>query len=195
MEVFMGTIQSFAFNFAPSGWATCSGQTLGISQYQALFSLMGTYYGGNGQTNFMLPNLQGRLPLGQGNGLGLTPRVIGEVAGTENVTPTLNNLPTHTHTLASLSAATTLQLANPASNPASTPTAANSFIGTSGTGPGAANIYSDQIGASPVSLKGLSTTISGTISPAGNGLPMATMNPFLVINFSIALNGLFPTRN
>ncbi|CDF92469.1 MULTISPECIES: phage tail protein [unclassified Pseudomonas] len=195
MEVFMGTIQSFAFNFAPSGWALCSGQTLGVSQYQALFSLIGTYYGGNGQTNFMLPNLQGRQPLGQGNGLGLTPRVIGETSGTENVTATLNNLPNHTHTLTGITAATTLQLANPASNPLNTPTATNSFIGTSGTGPGAANIYSDQIGASPVPLKGVTTTVSGTVAPTGNGLPMAIMNPFLVINFSIALNGLFPSRN
>lgn len=195
MEVFMGTIQPFAFNFAPSGWALCYGQTLGIAQYQALFSLLGTYYGGNGQTNFMLPNLQGRLPLGQGNGLGLTPRVIGEVSGTENVTATLNNLPNHTHTLTGITANTTLQLANPASNPANTPSATNSFIGTSGTGPGSANIYSDQLGASPVTLQGVSTTVSGTVAPAGNGLPMAIMNPFLAINFSIALNGLFPSRN
>ncbi|UZE18210.1 MULTISPECIES: phage tail protein [Pseudomonas] len=195
MEVFMGTIQPFAFNFAPNGWALCYGQTLGISQYQALFSLLGTYYGGNGTTNFMLPNLQGRLPLGQGNGLNLTPRVIGEVSGTENVTATINNLPAHTHTLAGLTASTTLQLANPASNPVNTPTATNSFIGTSGTGPGSAAIYSDQIGASPVPVKGVSTSIDGTISPAGNGLPMAIMNPFLAVNFSVALNGLFPSRN
>ncbi|WHS60593.1 tail fiber protein [Pseudomonas sp. G2-4] len=195
MEVFIGTIQSFAFNFAPSNWALCNGQTLSLSQYQTLFALIGVTYGGNGQTTFMLPNLQGRLPLGQGTGLGLTPRVIGEVSGTENVTATLNNLPNHTHTLAGLVAATTLQLANPASNPVNTPTATNSFIGTSGTGPGSAAIYSDQIGASPVSLQGVSTTINGTISPTGNGLPMEVMNPFLAINFSIALQGYFPSRN
>lgn len=195
MEVFMGTIQPFAFNFAPSGWALCNGQTLSLAQYQALFSLLGVTYGGNGQTTFMLPNLQGRLPLGQGTGLGLTPRVIGEVSGTENVTATTNNLPNHTHLLTGISAATTLQLANPASNPVNTPTATNSFIGTSGTGPGSAAIYSDQIGASPVPLQGVSTTVSGTVSSTGNGLPMAVMNPFLAINFSIALNGLFPSRN
>ncbi|SCW96960.1 Microcystin-dependent protein [Pseudomonas sp. NFIX10] len=195
MEVFIGTIQSFAFNFAPRDWALCNGQTLSLSQYQTLFALIGVTYGGNGQTTFMLPNLQGRLPLGQGNGLGLTPRVIGEVSGTENVTPTLNNLPIHTHTLTGVTASTTLQLANPASNPVNTPTATNSFIGTSGTGPGSAAIYSDQIGASPVPLQGVSTTVSGTISPAGNGMPLAVMNPFLAINFSIALQGYFPSRN
>jgi len=195
MEVFMGTVQSFAFNFAPNGWALCNGQTLGISQYQALFSLLGTYYGGNGTTNFMLPNLQGRLPMAQGNGLGLTPRVIGEFSGTENVTATITNLPNHTHALSGLTAATTLQLASPASNPVTNPTATNSYIGASGGGPGSASIFSDAQGAAAVPLKGVATTVTGEISSAGNGLPMETMNPFLVLNFSIALNGLFPSRN
>ncbi|EPJ78032.1 MULTISPECIES: phage tail protein [Pseudomonas] len=195
MEVFIGTIQSFAFNFAPRDWALCNGQTLSLSQYQTLFALIGVTYGGNGQTTFMLPNLQGRLPLGQGNGLGLTPRVIGEVSGTENVSATLNNLPNHTHTLTGITASTTLQLANPASNPVNTPTATNSFIGTSGTGPGSAAIYSDQIGASPVPLQGVTTAVSGSVSATGNSMPMAVMNPFLAINFSIALQGYFPSRN
>jgi len=195
MEVFMGTVQSFAFNFAPNGWALCNGQTLGISQYQALFSLLGTYYGGNGTTNFMLPNLQGRLPMAQGNGLGLTPRVIGEFSGTENVTATITNLPNHTHALSGLTAATTLQLASPASNPVTNPTATNSYIGASGGGPGSASIFSDAQGAAAVPLKGVATTVTGEISSVGNGLPMETMNPFLVLNFSIALNGLFPSRN
>lgn len=195
MEVFMGTVQSFAFNFAPNGWALCNGQTLGISQYQALFSLLGTYYGGNGTTNFMLPNLQGRLPMAQGNGLGLTPRVIGESSGTETVTATITNLPNHTHALSGLTATTTLQLASPASNPVTNPTATNSYIGASGGGPGSASIYSDAQGAAAVPLKGVATTVTGEISSAGNGLPLETMNPFLVLNFSIALNGLFPSRN
>ena len=195
MEVFMGTVQSFAFNFAPNGWALCNGQTLGVSQYQALFSLLGTYYGGNGTTNFMLPNLQGRLPMAQGNGLGLSPRVIGEFSGTENVTATITNLPNHTHALSGLTATTTLQLASPASNPVTNPTATNSYIGASGGGPGSASIYSDAQGAAAVPLKGVATTVTGEISSAGNGLPMETMNPFLVLNFSVALNGLFPSRN
>jgi len=195
MEVFIGTIQSFAFNFAPRGWALCNGQTIGIAQNSALFSLLGVTYGGNGQTTFMLPNLQSRLPMGMGTGLGLSPRTIGEVAGTENVTATINNLPNHTHALVGVSASTTLQLANPASNPVNTPTPTNSFIGTSGTGPGSAAIYSDQMGASPVTLQGVTTTVSGTVAPTGGNTPMAIMNPFLAINFSIALEGLFPSRN
>ncbi|WP_237886184.1 phage tail protein [Pseudomonas sp. PGPR40] len=195
MEVFIGTIQPFAFNFAPNGWALCNGQTLAISQYSTVFALLGVNFGGNGTTSFMLPNLQGRMPVAMGNGLGLTPRVIGEVSGTENVTATINNLPNHTHALSGLTATTTLQLASPASNPVTNPTATNAYIGASGGGPGSASIYSDQQGAAAVPLKGVTSTVTGEISSAGNGLPLAVMNPFLVLNFSIALNGLFPSRN
>lgn len=195
MEVFIGTIQSFAFNFAPRDWSLCQGQTLAISQYSTLYALIGVTYGGDGQNTFKLPDLQGRLPMGQGNGLGLTPRPIGEIAGSENVTATLNNLPNHTHALTGITASTTLQLANPASNPVNTPTATQSFIGASGTGPGSAAIYSDQIGASPVLLQGVSTTVSGSVAPTGGNQPMTVMNPFLAINFSIALQGIFPSRD
>ncbi|WWL44016.1 tail fiber protein [Pseudomonas parakoreensis] len=195
MEVFMGTIQPFAFNFAPSGWALCNGQILGISQYQALFALLGTFYGGNGTTNFQLPNLQGRVPVAQGAGQGLTPRVIGEVYGTENVTATIANMPNHTHAMTGLTANTALQLAVPASNPATVPTATNSYIGASGGGPGSANIYSDAQGATPVPIKGLTTTVTGDISSTGGSQPLSIVNPSLVVNFSIALNGIFPSRN
>ncbi|MFJ2710473.1 phage tail protein [Pseudomonas sp. NPDC087346] len=195
MDVYMGTVLTFAFNYAPSGWAACNGQMMSIAQYNALFALLGTTYGGNGTTTFGLPNLQSRMPICQGTGGGLTTRVMGEISGTEQVTATLNNLPNHTHALTGLSATTTLQLANPASNPLGTPTATNSYIGASGTGPGLANIYSDAQGASPVALKGVATTIAGTISPTGNGQPMPIMNPYLVLNFSIALQGIFPSRN
>ncbi|MBI6910987.1 phage tail protein [Pseudomonas palleroniana] len=195
MEVFIGTIQPFAFNFAPRDWALCAGQTLSISQYQALFALITTTYGGDGVQSFKLPDLQGRLPIGQGNGANLSPRVIGALAGVENVTATLANLPTHTHGTAAFTSTTTVQLTSVTSNPVTVPTAANAFIGASGPGPGSATIYSDQQGANPVTLKGVSTTLTGTIDPAGQGQAMATMNPFLVINFSIALNGIFPSRS
>ncbi|WP_339447926.1 phage tail protein [Pseudomonas sp. EA_5y_Pfl2_R50] len=195
MEVFLGTVQMFAFNFAPRGWSLCNGQLIGVSQNQALFALLGTFYGGNGSTTFALPNLQSRMPICQGSGAGLTPRVMGEVSGNEQVTATINNLPNHTHALAGLTATTTVQLANPASNPAGAPTATNAYIGASGTGPGLANIFSDAQGASPVPLKGAATSISGTITATGNGLPLPVMNPYLVLNFSIALEGIFPSRN
>ena len=195
MEVFIGTIQPFAFDFAPRDWALCAGQTLPLNQYQALFSLLGTIYGGNGVQNFMLPNLQGRMPIGQGNGAGLTARVIGQFSGTESVTATLINLPTHTHATTPLNATTSVQLAITASNPVTTPSATNAFLGASGGGPGSASIYSDQQGATPVALQGVSTAVTcGAIRPAGQGQPMATLNPDLAINFSIALNGIFPSR-
>ncbi|TFF04722.1 phage tail protein [Pseudomonas sp. BCA14] len=195
MEVFIGTIQPFAFNFAPRDWALCAGQTLSVNQYQALFALITTTYGGDGVQSFKLPDLQGRLPIGQGNGANLSQRVIGAFAGAESVTPTLANLPIHTHGTTTFTATTTVQLASVISNPVTAPTAANSFIGASGSGPGSATIYSDQQGTNPVSLKGVSTTLAGTTDPAGQGQAMATMNPFLVINFSIALNGIFPSRS
>ena len=195
MEVFIGTIQPFAFDFAPRNWALCGGQTLPISQYQALFALIGTIYGGDGAQSFMLPDLQGRLPIGQGNGPGLSQRLIGDVDGVENVIATQANLPIHTHNMASLVVNTTVQLAETPSNPVTVPTNTNAFIGASSNGPGSAAIFSDQQGNNPVPLKGVRTNFTGSLSPAGQGLPMDTMNPFLVINFSIALNGIFPSRN
>jgi microcystin-dependent protein len=141
-----------------------------------------------------LPNLQGRVPVAQGAGQGLTPRVIGEVYGTENVTATIANMPNHPrddrpfrqHRPA---------LAVPASNPATVPTATNSYIGASGGGPGSANIYSDAQGATPVPIKGLTTTVTGDISSTGGSQPLSIVNPSLVVNFSVALNGIFPSRN
>jgi microcystin-dependent protein len=199
MEVFIGTIQSFAFNFAPRDWALCNGQTLSLAQYQTLFALIGITYGGNGQTNFMLPNLQSRLQIGQGNGANLTPRVIGTSDGSENVSLTINNLPNHTHTIDSsgLRVATTIGLAAEASSPTTAPSATNAYLGASGGGPGSANIYSNQQGNGPVPLQGVSNALSGAITaaPAGNGAPASLMNPFLAVNFSIALSGLFPSRN
>ncbi|MFL1559357.1 phage tail protein [Pseudomonas sp. O11] len=195
MDVYMGTVMTFAFNYAPSGWALCNGQIINIAQNQALFAVLGTVYGGNGVQTFGLPNLQSRAPICQGTGPGLSTRTMGEISGAETVTSTVNNLPNHTHTMAGVTATTTVQLANPASNPLGDPTTTNSYIGASGSGPGLANIFSDAQGASPVPLKGAQTAITGSISPTGNGLPMAIMNPHLVLNFSIALEGIFPTRN
>lgn len=195
MEVFIGTIQSFAFDFAPQDWALCAGQLVSVNQNQALYALIGTRYGGDGVQTFQLPDLRGRLPLGQGNGTNLAQRVIGQFSGAESVAATLANLPAHTHDVSTLTAATSVQLASVANNALTTPSTANAFIGASvAAGPGSAAIYSDQQGANPVTLQGVSTRVTGTIAPAGQGLPMPTMNPFLVINFSIALSGIFPTR-
>lgn len=199
MEVFMGTIQMFGFQFPPRGWAYCNGQLIAISQNSALFSLLGTTYGGNGTTTFQLPNLQSRLPICQGTGPGLTTRVLGEVSGLESVVPTIANLPVHTHTAtAAVTAATTVNLANVATGPLSTPSATNNYLGASGPGPGTATIYSTAQGDTPVPLQGVSTTASGTVTvdpSGGGGQPLPVMNPFLTLNFSIALEGIFPSRN
>src|SRR4051794_41596644 len=106
-EPFIGQIQTFAFNFAPRGWALCNNQILPITQNTALFSLIGTTYGGNGQTNFALPDLRGRVPIHQGDGPGLPPVVIGEMAGTNNTTLIVPNMPAHNHLLNASSAAAT----------------------------------------------------------------------------------------
>lgn len=199
MEVFLGTVQSFAFPFAPSGWSLCNGQLLNISQYNALYALLGVTYGGNGSQTFGIPNLQGRTLIGQGTGTNLTPRVIGSYNGSETVNITVANLPAHTHAVdgSALHVATTVNLASVATGPLTVPSPTNAFIGASGTGPGAASIYSTDQGAGPVALQGVSSAVSGstTAAPTGGGAPTPSMNPFLAINFSIALSGMFPSRD
>jgi microcystin-dependent protein len=180
MQVFLGTIQSFGFNFAPTGWALCNGQLLPISQNAALFSLLGTTYGGNGTSTFQLPNLQGRLPMHQGTGPGLTPRVMGEISGSENQTLLISNMPMHNHLLNGTTAAAT------GASPQNSLLAAPNGADNQGN-PVTVQIY----GPAPAN-----TTMDPTaIGLAGNSIPFSIMPPFLVINFCIALNGLFPSRN
>jgi len=179
MEPFLGQIQTFAFIFAPRGWQQCNGQVLPIQQNAALFSLIGTTYGGNGQTTFALPDLQGRMMVHQGNGQGLPPVVLGEKSGSAQQTLLLGNLPAHTHLLnASTSAAT-----------GSTPT--NTFL---------ANANGADNQGNPVTVQvygpAANTTMNpGSIGTAGSNIPFSIMPPFLVINICIALNGAFPSRN
>ncbi|QXI28710.1 phage tail protein [Pseudomonas vanderleydeniana] len=196
MEVFVGTIQMFGFNYAPRGWALCNGQILSLAQNQVLFALIGTYYGGNGTTNFGLPNLQSRQPVGFGTGPGLSPRVIGQSAGTENVTLLSSNMPPQAISTANLTVNTSIQLASAPSTVVTTaPTAANSFLGASPTGgPTSAAIYSTEVGTA-VNLQGVSSTIGGTLVTPGSNLPVSVLNPYLAVNFSIALEGLYPSRN
>lgn len=176
MEVFVATIQPFAFNFAPRNWAFCAGQLLSIAQNSALFSLVGTTYGGNGQTTFGLPDLRGRMAISQGQGPGLPTYTIGELAGTPNVSLTIANLPQHNHLLA----------ANGGS--ATSPKPANNFL--------AQGIDS---GSNPIQIYAPST--DGTvlnpmaITPTGGNQPFSNMPPFLTINYCIALTGIFPSRN
>lgn len=174
-EVYIGQIMLAGFGFPPRGFAACNGQLLPINQYQALFSLLGTQYGGNGQTNFALPNLQGRTPVGAGSsvapGWQPSPYVQGEVGGNENVTLLESNLPQHTHS----AAATTT--AGAQINPT------NTLYGSSG----AESIYAPSGPQVPLNAQ--------TLGLAGSNTPHANMQPFRVLNFNIALTGVFPSRN
>ncbi|KFX69311.1 tail protein [Pseudomonas taeanensis MS-3] len=182
MEVFIGTIQPFAFSFAPRNWALCNGQIMSIAQNTAMFSLLGTTYGGNGQSTFGLPDLQGRMPIGMGQGPGLPDYTIGEASGSPSTVLTSNQMPSHTH-------AVQVQVGGASSNPAVAPSATNQFLGASNSsGPLAAAIWSDEL-SSPINMGGAQAGL------AGGGQPMDIMNPYLALNFSIAILGLFPSRN
>lgn len=172
MDPFVGEIRIFTGNFAPTGWALCNGQLLPISQNTALFSLLGTSYGGDGKSNFALPNLQGRFPLHQGQGPGLTPRFVGETDGAASVSLLANEMPQHGHGLkAALAPATGM------------PGAAVSLAPVAGGTP----VY--HAPASPVAMA------AQTIGPAGSNAPHNNRQPYLALNFIIALQGIFPPRN
>jgi len=166
-DPFVAEIRIFPFNFAPKGWAFCNGQLLPISQNTALFSLIGTFYGGDGRSNFALPDLQGSAPLGQGQGPGLSEYNVGEVGGAPSVALAASELPAHGHTLsASSSNATT-------GTPAANATLAVSSLGTYGP---AQNLVQ--------------------MAPLGNAaLPHNNMQPYLTFNFCIAMQGVFPPRS
>ena len=174
-DSYLGSIAIVGFDFAPRGWAFCNGQLLPIAQNQALFSLLGTQYGGNGQTTFALPNLQGRAAMHVGNNF-----TQGQVVGGNSQTLSVASLPQHTHTLSYAPACSTAAAtsADPTNNvPAAT--AANSY-----GSPATVNLgYTAQGGA--------------TISTANSGgsQPVSVMQPYLVLNFCIALTGIFPSRN
>jgi|SRR5262245_2685717 len=179
-EPFLGQIATFGFNFAPRGWATCDGQILAISTNTALFSLLGTTYGGNGQTTFGLPDLRGRVPVHQGNGPGLSPYTIGEVTGTENVTLIQTQIPAHNHLAVSAVSAAASSLA---------PT--DSTDGTVLVGGTQTNIFT----ATPDATKMNAGMVTTTVQPSGGSQPHANLQPLLCINFCIALEGIFPSRN
>jgi microcystin-dependent protein len=172
-DQFVGEIRIFGGNFAPRGWAFCDGQLMPISQNTALFSLLGTNFGGNGTSTFALPNLQGSVPVGQGSGAGLTPRFIGDTGGEQNVTLTQATMASHSHQMSGAASAgssvtpgPTMALAEP---PAIVP------------------IYQTSPGSS-------ATLNGGAVTPSGGGQPHNNMQPFLVLNYIIAVVGIFPSR-
>lgn len=173
MEPLLGEIKLFAGNFAPRGWAFCDGQLLSISQNTALFSILGTTYGGDGRTTFALPDLRGRVPLHPGTGPGLGGYFLGEIGGVENVTLTVQELPPHSHSLN-----------------------ANAQNGNTSDPPGAS--LADTKGTDRDYMKSgeVNTQMSvHSIGITGGGQPHENRQPYLALNYIIALEGIFPSRN
>ena len=170
-DPFVAEIRMFGFNFAPRGWAFCNGQILPISQNTALFSLLGTVYGGDGKSTFALPNMQGNAPMHPGQGPGLSLHDLGEIGGTANVTLLESEIPSHTHTMRASLDDADLAIPQP----------------TRSLAKPSANLYSPSGATSPLALQAL--------APAGGGLPHSNMQPYLTLNFCIALQGVFPPRS
>ena len=174
-DQFLGEIRAVPFNFAPVGWALCNGQILPIAQYTALFSLLGTQFGGNGQSNFGLPNLQGSAPMNQGNGVGLTPRVMGEVAGETAVTLLTTQMPSHSHTAQA--------------GAASTSGAPGPTVVFGGGGRGKQPAYAPASAPTAVLMSPQAVSMSGGSQPHNN------MPPYVTLNFIIAIQGIYPSRS
>jgi microcystin-dependent protein len=178
-EPFLGQITVFPYNFAPHGWADCAGQLLPISQYSALFSLLGVQYGGNGTSNFALPNLQGRVPVGQGQAAGGSTYIMGEASGVETVAVTSSTMPLHSHSLNATNA-------HGASNEPSAQLLATPYSGT----PHANNkgqIYNTAVADTALA--------PNAIAQSGGSQPHNNIQPTLVLRYCIALQGVFPTRS
>lgn len=195
-EPFLGQIIQGGWNFAPRGYHSCDGSILSIAQNTALFSLLGTTYGGNGQTTFALPDLRGRTMVNPGQGPGLSPYVLGEVTGAESISLTLGNLPSHTHT-ATFTGSGSMNASDVKST--SQDPIAGGPLGRSVDGATPANakpfIYLPAGTAAPVALSGLNVAGTVAVQPAGNSLPFTILNPLLAITQVIALEGIFPSRN
>lgn len=180
-EPFIGEIKIFAFDFAPRYHAYCAGQIMSIAQNTALFSLLGTTYGGNGQTTFALPDLRGRMAIGQGTGPGLPNYTMGQMSGSTNVTLLTSNMPIHNHD------ATGINVRIPVTSTSEDSSATNNYIG---------NAVNDTFGplASPTNSLG-APAVSGSTAMAGGSQPFSILNPYITINYCIVLQGVFPSRN
>ena len=172
-DPFVAEIRIFPFNFAPKGWAFCNGQLLPISQNTALFSLLGTTYGGDGKSTFALPDLQGSVPLHPGQGAGLSLYDLGQQSGTESVTLLVSEIPVHTHTM----------MASVENGTQGTLTAGITLASSV-----AGSLYQDTVNSSLV------TMAPQALSAAGGSLPHNNMMPYLTLNFCIAMQGIFPPR-
>ena len=171
MDPFLGEIRMFAGNFAPRGWEFCNGQLISIAQNTALFALLGVTYGGDGKTTFALPNLQARFPMHAGAGPGLMPRQLGEAGGVDRVQLTVAQMPGHTH---GMTAAATANTGTPSAQVGLAPAADNS------------SIYRQPGARTPMD--------AATIGVAGTGAAHENRQPYLALNFIIAMQGIFPPR-
>ena len=171
-EPYLGEIRMFAFTFAPEGWALCNGQLLSISQNTALFALVGTYYGGNGTTTFALPNLQSCVAIHQGQGPGLSPYVIGQTGGLENVTLLTTQIPAHTH----------IVQCNVGGGNQASPAAGFPAVESTGT----SLDYSSTSGGS---------MNQAMLANTGGSQPHPNLQPYVCVSFCIALQGIYPSRN
>ena len=178
MEGTIGEIRMFGGNFAPGSWNFCDGSLQSIAVYTALFSVIGTTYGGDGQTTFALPDFRGRIPVGTGQGPGLTNYDLGQESGSETLTLTSQTMPAHTH-------ATSIALRLPA------------FSEAGGGDPNGAilasvtNAYTNQ--ATDSTLQAFNAPV--TLQPVGSGMPFSSMQPYLALNYVICMEGIFPSRN
>lgn len=174
-DPFLGQIIMFGGNFAPRGWALCDGQLLPISQYSALFSILGTTYGGDGRTTFALPDMRGRVSIHAGNGPGLSDYQLGQKGGSETNTLTTNQLPSHNHHL------------NIYNGQGSSPEGSNKTLAGTGTTVPPEGTWTDN---SPNA-----TAESNAVASTGGGQPVNNIQPYLTVNYIIALQGVFPSRS
>ena len=177
---FLGEIRMFGGNYAPQNWAFCNGQLLPIMQNQALFSILGTNFGGNGTTTFALPDLRSRVGVDQGNGAGLTPRTLAEVGGVETVTLSLTQIPQHLHPLTASTANATLAV------PGST-----AYLGSPTVA--AAHFYTKADGTTPPPVA--EALVGPSVGQAGSNQSHTNLMPTLCVSYIIALSGVFPSRN
>lgn len=180
-DPFIGQIVMFGGNFAPRGWALCDGQLLAISGNSALFSLVGTIYGGDGRTTFGLPDLRGRVAMHAGNGPGLGNRPLGQKSGAETNTLNINNLPSHTHAVTN---------------------STNCVVGPGNTNVASGNFWSKDFGSQsgtynsgPADGQMATDAVTTTVAPTGNNSAVNNMQPYQVVNYIIALTGTYPSRN
>lgn len=188
-EAFVGEIRMFAGNYAPEGWALCDGRTLSINNYQALYSLLGTLYGGNGATTFGLPDYRGRLPVGSGSGPGLTPRVLANTMGQASVTMRPENTPNHTHSFMVSTSDATSSVPSPSTDP-------NKM--TFGKFPGAGiitGLYSAGTGTSTPHALHPNFLDTALVPPSINATAHDNLMGSLTVSYIICLVGLYPTRS